>query len=217
MGKHRSFTLIELLVVVAIIAVLVAVLLPGLQSARNQARQVLCAENLKQMDLAFENYRQDHAGWMVHGQRKGSVYNPSDPYDANWAKYFRTYLNLSLLPNGWEPCWVTYPGNTVLRCPVNPVEGSSYNYGMNMDMAPSNPYWGFHPLWWEQNPINTLRVGDSNNWLLNVGLIWADVRQLIARHRTGANYLFCDGHVEWLPAENGVWSWNNGRRRILDH
>jgi prepilin-type processing-associated H-X9-DG protein/prepilin-type N-terminal cleavage/methylation domain-containing protein len=59
MKRRNSFTLIELLVVVAIIAVLVALLLPALNQARMKAKQTLCASNQRQIGMAMKFYAND--------------------------------------------------------------------------------------------------------------------------------------------------------------
>ncbi len=72
--QHRrrnagAFTLIELLVVVAIIAILLSILLPSLERARAQARQLLCLTNERTQGQAAYLYVEDNAGWIARGIR----------------------------------------------------------------------------------------------------------------------------------------------------
>jgi prepilin-type N-terminal cleavage/methylation domain-containing protein len=63
-SRYRAFTLVELLVVISIIALLLSILMPSLQKARQSAQTVVCKSNLKQMGYGFLLYSEDNNGYM---------------------------------------------------------------------------------------------------------------------------------------------------------
>ena len=78
--RRRAFTLVELLVVIGIIALLVSMLLPALGRARDQARQVRCLSNMRQLVIAWTMYANDSKG-RICGSNTPQIGNPKE---FNW-------------------------------------------------------------------------------------------------------------------------------------
>jgi len=84
--RRRGFTLVELLVVIGIIALLIGILMPALQRARQQANQVKCAANLHQMGLAMAMYVNQWKAYPGHAAQSSVIF-------AVWPTRLRSYMN----------------------------------------------------------------------------------------------------------------------------
>jgi prepilin-type N-terminal cleavage/methylation domain-containing protein/prepilin-type processing-associated H-X9-DG protein len=123
MTPRRGFTLIELLVVIAIIAVLVGLLLPAVQAAREAARRIACANNLKQLGLACLNYH-DYQGSFPPGAL--GPLGPAFPQDAQLkhhglATHLLPYLEQQALANlyDWKASWFDPQNQTAVNTQLN--------------------------------------------------------------------------------------------------
>lgn len=176
MQSRRGFTLIELLVVIAIIGILVAMLLPAVQQAREAARRMQCVNNLKQVGLAMHNYHDTH-NCLPPGNRS-TLY-------ANWAVYILPQLELGNLYNTWNfnngangRTYVTAPNLAVVQtriggytCPtdtartnvtsVTAPEIPHHNYAANYGNAALNQQVSYTGVQFKGAPFGNVQTDAS--------------------------------------------------------
>ncbi len=132
--KRTSFTLIELLVVIAIIAILAAILLPALNSARERGRAASCMNNLKQMGLLVSSYVDAHDG--TYPLQTFSYDGGSNWYD--WPQLLKvfdgTYPSLKVAKDNNTPGYKSNPWFNIhvskwveFQCPTQPNIWSGAN------------------------------------------------------------------------------------------
>ncbi|MBN2316176.1 MAG: type II secretion system protein, partial [Sedimentisphaerales bacterium] len=124
MAKRRGFTLIELLVVIAIIALLMAILMPALQRVKKQGKTIACRANLKQWNLYFSMYTEDHEGRFQAGVGSG--------HTNHWTNALRSYYkndhNLRCCPTAMKPL-IDENGNPAAQWNVFSAWGTFWGEG----------------------------------------------------------------------------------------
>ncbi|SPE59052.1 conserved exported hypothetical protein [Verrucomicrobia bacterium] len=136
----RAFTLVELLVVVAILALLAALLLPGLARGKETARSTSCLNNLRQWGLAHRMYADDNKDFLP---RRGQGVQPLAEIDRpeDWFNALPVYFGLpsfaQMATNNLKPAAHT---QSVFICPTADDPGGTYFLptGMNMNLSPWN-------------------------------------------------------------------------------
>ncbi|MHB0960593.1 MAG: DUF1559 family PulG-like putative transporter [Pirellulaceae bacterium] len=158
-GGRRGFTLVELLVVIAIIGVLVALLLPAVQAAREAARRMSCSNNAKQIALALHNYHDTHKTMPLETYWAYGTPNAWLPRNYSWLAMTLPFLEQGTISdqiNFRLPLWDQFASDgrrvvgvqvPVFRCPSDPGLGP---VEMSHEMSVTNYVGAEGYDWWNR-------------------------------------------------------------------
>jgi prepilin-type N-terminal cleavage/methylation domain-containing protein/prepilin-type processing-associated H-X9-DG protein len=206
--SESAFTLIELLVVIAIIAILAAMLLPALASAKQRAWTIQCNSNLHQISLGMIMYADDAAG---RYPKSGGII----PWNI---------VNLDAPTNSWlQQIYPFTQSTNVYRCPANKLQPASWQSQFNYFNGARAAYIAaataaaveekkiqFPSAFvisgdtvWDSTGSEALDA-DKDDYTWNCvggpanGFNWQEWRA----HTQGQNILFADGHAKWFKSYN---------------
>jgi prepilin-type N-terminal cleavage/methylation domain-containing protein/prepilin-type processing-associated H-X9-DG protein len=215
---RRGFTLIELLVVIAIIAILAAILFPVFARAREAARASSCLSNMKQINLAIQQYVQDYDE--VYPVMNSVATAPPVAGESGWVAAIQPYAK----NGGIFRCPSASGAQATPGCTGFTVAGvastgvgwalTPLDYAINQDIAAGGGSSTAMAMAAIQYPASVvLNLETNRNRGCAGGENWGDflnLRQVpptlpntcLTRHNEGSNYGFGDGHVKWFKAQN---------------
>ena len=236
LGVKAGFTLLELLVVVSIIAMLTAILVPALSSARESAKGVCCASNLRQMTLAaqlYANNSNNHypPAWVIH-----------TGYSITWCGKYYKDNGVKYIDATKGPLWPYLQEKQIMRCYTGSLAQPAIKYAGSGEISGYGINWAFvagdrevggmaayaHPARTGQirRPGETILFADCARVkkgihgeelfiypLYKHNTTEKNYATFHFRHRGKANAAFCDGHADTVkpleldPAGDGKCGW----------
>ncbi|HEY7088757.1 MAG TPA: prepilin-type N-terminal cleavage/methylation domain-containing protein [Tepidisphaeraceae bacterium] len=203
-SRRRAFTLVELLVVIGIIAVLIAILLPALGKAREQAKRVQCLSNLRQIHLAFFEYASRNKDHIPLGYIQGF----KQMNYMIWSRNSQDYVIFGLL---WQAGSIKTP--EILYCPARTDLSNQFNVPTNPWPPGSDPTQETRSSYvcrpvvdWGGPPARASNVKDFPKlYKLKSKALFADAisdnDDLKQAHQTGANVLYGHGGAVWVQKD----------------